>query len=921
MTHLVLILGLGLQAPPAGFDHCTRALADDANGRSAADCARAAAEKTGRWEEAAAWVQSARAQHPKSGWLAFQLAETKNRLRSADAIALYVEASQQFAALGDAGGEVQARVALGAALQGAARSAEAWQEVPRILAAAARSGAPDQRARALLFEVWLSHETGERLGRAGRALHEAESLVFPNGPYELRLRVLFGLGNVAVDLGRYDEALPPFTRVVALAREHGDMPMVALGSSNLLTTRRKQMEARPDAARLPEFTVEARRLIEVADAAGHPAVQAIAHRTLGDLLTSVSATRAEAGPHYERALQYARQATDRNETAQCLWALGRFLSDTHPDRARTLIDEALRMAVEAGSATAVAYAWRQQMRLAWKTLPRERAIDESFRALDAIESIRTLQDVDLARASVLGAWTLDYYWLIGKLLGGDGRSTAGVALGFRAAERMRARALLDAMQGRRSKGLDPRRRDVLREISSQQRRLLEPGLRGAAREAALAELERLERQETNLRAATEPDISLASSRDLSTLDDVQRSLGANEAMLSYAVGVGRNFYGEFAGGAWVFVTTTAGTRVVELPDRRRLEPMLSIYRGVVERASQIDDGPAVALYNALVRGAVDELPPGVTRLVVVPDGSLHHVPFAALRPAPEAAPLGSTYEIAVAPSATVWTRLTQRTSTAGAGTVLALADPVLPDAQTRTAVAQERDWSFEALDLGALAYSRLEGRTVVSRMGRESRLLAGADATEARLRSLAPSVSIVHFATHALIDETRPERSALVLTGGSGGDDGLLQAREIAELRLAGRIVVLSACRSATGAVLAGEGVLGLSRSFFEAGARTVVGTLWPIRDDEAAQFADLFYTALAEGRTVGAAMRSARRAAIAAGLPPSIWASYVVIGDDRIAAPSNRGVRTWRAYFIASGAVLLILLAGVLITRRRRPA
>ncbi len=741
------------------------------------------------------------------------------------------------------------------------------------------------------------------------------------GLYGLRLRVHFGLGNVAVGLGRYDEALPHFTRAVALAREHGEMPMVALGNSNLLTTRRKQMEVRPDAARLPEFTDEARRLVEVADAAGNPAVQAIAHRTLGDLLVSASATRAEAGPHYERALQHARQARDRNETAACLWAFGRFLSDADPDRARTLVDEALRLAVESGSATAVAYAWRQQMRLAWKTLPRERAIDESFRALDAIESIRTLQDVDLARASVLGAWTLDYYWLIGRLLGGEARSTADVALGFRAAERMRARALLDAMQRQRPAGLDPRRRDVLREISAQQRRLLDPSVRGAARDAVLAELERLERQETNMRAAMAPgDVTLASSRDLSTLDDVQRSLGANEAMLSYAVGVGRNFYGEFAGGAWVFVTTTAGTRVVALPDWTRLEPMLSIYRGLVERASPIDDGPAVALYNALVRGAVDALPPGVTRLVVVPDGSLHHIPFAALRQAPEAAPLGSTYEIAVAPSATVWTRLTQRTSTAGAGTVLALADPVLPDAQTRTAAAQERDWSFEALDLGALAYSRLEGRTVVSRMGRDSRLLAGADATEAHLRSLAPSVSIVHFATHALIDETRPERSALVLTGGSGGDDGLLQAREIAELQLDGRIVVLSACRSATGAVLAGEGVIGLSRSFFEAGARTVVGTLWPIRDDEAARFADLFYTALAEGQTVGAAMRSARRAAIAAGLPPSIWASYVVIGDDRIAAPANRGVQAPRAYVIAAGAVLLILLAGVLITRRRCP-
>ena len=539
--HLILILGLGLTAPER-FDDCTRLLRDGSHGRSAADCVQASAEATGRWEEAAAWIQSARAQYPRSGWLTYQLAEVKDRLRPSEAIALYAEAAGLFAALGDPAGEATARVGLGVALQSSGRSAEAWQEVPRILEAASRSGAPDLTARALVYEAWLSHETGERLGRATRALHEAESLVFPNGPYRLKIRVLLGLGNAALDLGRYEEALPYFTRGIALAREQSDRTMVALGSSNLLTTRRKQMEARPDAARLPEFTDEARRLVEIADAAGNPAVQAIAHRALGDLLTSAAATRADAGPHYERALERARQARDRNQTATSLWVFGRFLSDTNPERARTLIDEALRMAVESGSATAVAYAWRQQMRLAWQTLPRERAIDESFRALDPIETPRTLHAGHLARASVLGAWTLDYYWLIGRLLGGDAHPPGNIALGFRAAERMRARALLDAMHGQRRTGLDPRRRDLLREISAQQRRLLDPGVRGAARDAVLAELERLERQEANARAETVPrEASLASPRELAALDEVQRLLGANEAMLSYAVGVGRNF--------------------------------------------------------------------------------------------------------------------------------------------------------------------------------------------------------------------------------------------------------------------------------------------------------------------------------------------------------------------------------------------
>ena len=212
------------------------------------------------------------------------------------------------------------------------------------------------------------------------------------------------------------------------------------------------------------------------------------------------------------------------------------------------------------------------------------------------------------------------------------------------------------------------------------------------------------------------------------------------------------------------------------------------------------------------------------------------------------------------------------------------------DADRQNAVATDRDWSLEALDLGRLPYSRREGRMVASHAGDQSRLLTGRDATEAAVKASSGSFAILHFATHAIVDDAHPERSALLLTDGDG-DNGLLQTREIAQLRLHDAVVVLSACRSGTGAVLGGEGVIGLSRSFFEAGARTVVGTLWAIRDDHAARFADLFYTALRNARSVGSALREARRRAIDEGLPAAAWSSYVVIGDDRIVPLAGRAM------------------------------
>src|SRR4030095_8618917 len=103
---------------------------------------------------------------------------------------------------------------------------------------------------------------------------------------------------------------------------------------------------------------------------------------------------------------------------------------------------------------------------------------------------------------------------------------------------------------------------------------------------------------------------------------------------------------------------------------------------------------------------------------------------------------------------------------------------------------------------------------------------------------------------HAVVDEERPERSAVLLSPGAPEEDGLLQPREIAELALHGKLVVLSSCGSATGTLLRGEGVVGIARAFFQAGARTVVASLWPMRDDEAAAIAGSFYRHLRDGES-----------------------------------------------------------------------
>jgi CHAT domain-containing protein len=160
------------------------------------------------------------------------------------------------------------------------------------------------------------------------------------------------------------------------------------------------------------------------------------------------------------------------------------------------------------------------------------------------------------------------------------------------------------------------------------------------------------------------------------------------------------------------------------------------------------------------------------------------------------------------------------------------------------------------------------------------------------------------------------------LAAGSDREDGLLQLREVADLPLAGQTVVLSACRSASGSVLRGEGVVGLGRAFFQAGSHAVVGSLWPLRDDDAARLFRSFYRGLSRGSSVGAALRGAQREAIRDGLPAAAWAGLVAVGDGSVApltaaAAPRAGVGPW----LVAGVVAAALALSGLLLRVRRPS
>ena len=390
---------------------------------------------------------------------------------------------------------------------------------------------------------------------------------------------------------------------------------------------------------------------------------------------------------------------------------------------------------------------------------------------------------------------------------------------------------------------------------------------------------------------------------------------------------------EFIGGAGgapatLFVIQRSGLRAVTVPGVDSLAERVARFVALLEAGAGADS-LSRSLGASLLDPGLRELGPAVTRLIIVPDGPLHYVPWDALRLA-DGRLVVDRYAVSLAPSAAVVATLwhTARDDPApDAARLLAFGDPVFPGARRAgdapvSAAAETYMVAFDASGgLPRLRASADEARRV-ARYAHRPEVRLRDDASAAFLKTAAlRDFRVIHFATHALVDERSVSRTALALAPG-GGESGFVGVGDLASLDLNADLVVLSACRSARGRLVAGEGVQGLATSLLQAGARAVVATNWQVGDREAVPLVDAFYRHLAAGLPVTEALRTAKREAIARGDSPREWAAFAVIGDPLVTVelgepePTSRQRRGLAVAALATlGAVAVYWRS----TRRRR--
>lgn len=314
-----------------------------------------------------------------------------------------------------------------------------------------------------------------------------------------------------------------------------------------------------------------------------------------------------------------------------------------------------------------------------------------------------------------------------------------------------------------------------------------------------------------------------------------------------------------------------GVRFVSVDvGRPRLEQLAKEIHGSLVRKSSQGDTAASELYSVLIRPAQEALRNADT-LIIVPDGALHIVPFAALTDS-SGRYLIERYRIGVAPSATIYVNCLARDRALNSSTrqeLLAIGNPAV-----------------DPLRFGKLPDLAAAGREAVrvASYYPGSETLTGKDATPRQFLHMAPRFDLIHFAGHAIVDPRSPALSGLILAPDpETSESGALHANRISLQRLGRvRLVILAACSTGEGQTLGTEGVLSLARAFLAAGVPAVVASLGLVQDFEASSLFEVFHKRLRKGDDAMTALREAQLTELSSTETPSSWATFTVFGGVR---------------------------------------
>ncbi|HEX6187454.1 MAG TPA: CHAT domain-containing protein [Pyrinomonadaceae bacterium] len=873
-----------------------------------------------------------------------------------------------FREVGDRGGEARVHLFKGYIAGGLGQPEQAVTEISQALAL--YQAVTDRNGEGLcLTALGLSHSIKLEQERAIKLHREASAIFRAIGDRHSVGITLNALGQAYEFLSDYPMALKHYQEALQLFQDNGNLDLVPVSLFKVARVHRLA----GDFSRALEYY---ERCLKLSRATKKRRTEANALNDVA-LIYASQGSREKTVRQYQKILKFYAAISDRRGQSTALNNLGDFLLRLgEKKKALDSYKRALLLSAPAGHKEVLITSLSNVARANRDLGALDDALSHITQAIETIEDLRTNVASPDFRTSYFAGVRKQYDLWIDILMQLDrrrpGQGFAAAAL--LASERARARSLVELVTESRAdirQGVDPQLLKKERELQSLLRSHAQYQMDLATRNGQSAEAEEVKREidelrsqyqdvETQLRDRNPRFLALTQPPPL-TLEQIQDELrDENTILLEYALGDERSY---------VWAVTANSLHSYELPSRATLEDaarevyqLLTARQAVgekveadypsrVETADKLYNQKALALSQMLLGPVAEQL--GKNRLIVVPEGILHYIPFEAL-PGPQQSEdfplLITTNEIVTLPSVSTLAVIRQekRRQTSGDKVVAVLADPVFSSnddrvqngrrppaiafAASNPSSSQPAVRVFERGIRGGatrLLHASEEADAILATTPRGTGMIArGFDASrETAMSQIVGQHKIVHFATHGFFNTEHPELSGMILSmvnpDGSKAN-GFLPLHDIYHLNLSSDLVVLSACDTALGEDVKGEGLVGLTHGFLSAGSKSVVASLWKVDDRATAVLmADFYKSMLQDGLPPAAALRSAKQKIRQekAWSAPYFWAGFVLQGEykEPVIVDRNSWLRPGVVIWLA---VLLVLFAVTLLfqKRRRRP-
>ncbi|MBD2043696.1 CHAT domain-containing protein [Microcoleus sp. FACHB-672] len=720
--------------------------------------------------------------------------------------------------------------------------------------------------------------------------------------------ILNSLGQLYTELAEPKAALDYYNQALPLFYQLNDQKAVAATLNNIGSI---QATSQPWQNALKSYN----RALVISRPAGTLDAEASALMGIGNVyITSQNWTTALNA--YNQALLISQHLNDRIKETTILNQMGKIYAALGQESAAIeSYNQALSLSRQLGYKTEEANILYNQAILSRQQNHLTVAKTEIETAINIIENLRTQIASQELRQSYF-AGNQDYYQFYIDLLMQLHQQdpTKGYdAEALHISERARARSLLELLTEATADiraGVDPQ---LLEQEQSLQQKLNALDhqkyqlVSGSYTQTELEEIQQkiasmlaqLDQLKAKIRVTNPRYAELKYPEPLKLSEIQQQVLDENTVLLEYSLGANRSY---------LWAVTNNSITSYELPKQNEIETLVKTFRDSVTQNSVAKLDAGVPLSQILLGPAANQL--GNKRLLIVGDGALQYIPFAALPiPSNPTTPLLVQNEIVTLPSASTIAiqRRQLENRPLAAKTLAVLADPVfnLNDERVAGTPAQTPDTSRNyaltraARNLGIgesgvildrLKYTRTEAEKILALVPASQRLQA-LDFSASRSFATDPNLAqyqIIHLATHGLLDPVNPELSGVVLSliNEQGKvQDGFLRLHDIFNLNLPAELVVLSACQTGLGEEVKGEGLVGLTRGLMYAGARRVVVSLWSVNDVATSELMTRFYQKmLQDGQKPVTALRDAQLEMWNSGQwqSPYYWAAFTVQGDWR---------------------------------------